>query len=284
MTDINRSGEDERERRRVSFDAAAEAYEGARPDYPEALFDDLVALAGVPADGFALEIGSGTGRATLPLARRGLHVLGIELGANMAAIARRNLAGYPNVQIEVGRFEEWPLPESAFDVAVSASAWHWIDPAVGYAKVARVLKPTGALAVFWASQHARPHAAGENGLPAEGRDDFDRALRAIVDHEAPTPARAAGGRSGRGHMVRAQEMAANGSFEKPVVRTYTWEETYDAAGYLRLLDSYSTYRVLEAEPRARVFAAIAELIERDFGGRIARTWRAELYVARKRFG
>src|SRR5581483_5576685 len=87
--------DEERLRRRASFNEDAALYDGARPEYPEALFDDLVALAGVPAGGTVLEIGSGTGKATLPLARRGFAILGIELGEQMAALARAKLAAYP---------------------------------------------------------------------------------------------------------------------------------------------------------------------------------------------
>lgn len=86
--DSDSQGHDERLRRRASFDAGARAYDRARPGHPDPLFDDLVALAGIPAHGSVLEIGSGTGKATLPLAQRGFQLVGIELGANMAAIAR----------------------------------------------------------------------------------------------------------------------------------------------------------------------------------------------------
>lgn len=70
--------DDERVRlqRRASFDADAHAYDDARPGYPDPLFDDMVALAGVPEHGSVLEIGSGTGKATLPLAQREFQLLG----------------------------------------------------------------------------------------------------------------------------------------------------------------------------------------------------------------
>jgi SAM-dependent methyltransferase len=110
-----------------------------------------------------LKIGSGTGKATIPLAERGFHVLGIELGDSMAALAREKLKGYPKTQIIVSAFEDWQLPEQSFDLAVSASAWHWIDPAVGYAKVAHALRPGGALALMWSTQGRR----GTRLLPPE---------------------------------------------------------------------------------------------------------------------
>src|SRR5436189_21759 len=130
---------EERKNLRTTFDEVALLYDQARPGYPEALFEDVIALSGIPPGGRILEIGCGTGQATLPLARRGYRILAIELGENLAAVARRNLAAYPTVEIRTGAFEEWPVQECAFDLAVSATAFHWIDPTIGYAKVARAL-------------------------------------------------------------------------------------------------------------------------------------------------
>jgi 16S rRNA A1518/A1519 N6-dimethyltransferase RsmA/KsgA/DIM1 with predicted DNA glycosylase/AP lyase activity len=101
---------DGRERLRSTFDGAAALYDEVRPGYPEGLFDDIVSLSGVPSGGRVLEVGCGTGQATLPLARRGYEILCVELGGNLAAVARRNLAGYPGVEVLTGDFEETPLP------------------------------------------------------------------------------------------------------------------------------------------------------------------------------
>ena len=52
-----------------------------------------------------LEIGCGTAQATLPFAERGYAIHCIELGANLAAIAKRKLSAYPKVQVSVGNLE-----------------------------------------------------------------------------------------------------------------------------------------------------------------------------------
>ncbi len=289
MTPHHHPLDEERLRRRVTFNEVASLYDGARPDYPEALFDDLIALSGVPAGGSILEIGSGTGKATLPLARRGFSILGIELGEQMAALARAKLADYPAARIEVGAFEDWPLPEAAFDLAVSASAWHWIDPTIGYAKVARALKPAGSLGVMWSSQRRPDSRAslGENGSALSGVDDessqFTQALQEVYRQYAPEMAvrREERRQEGITPFVRANALSASGLFSPPEVRQYNWETTYDTASYLRLLDSYSTHRVLDPATHDRLFAAVGDLIETRFGGKITRRWRAELFVARR---
>jgi SAM-dependent methyltransferase len=78
---------EERAKLRAIFDEAALLYDEVRPGYPEELFDDIVALSGIPSGGRILEIGCGTGQATVPFARRGYRILCVELGKNLAAVA-----------------------------------------------------------------------------------------------------------------------------------------------------------------------------------------------------
>ena len=85
--------------RRETFDREADVYERIRPGYPEELFQDVIKLSKIPANGDILEIGCGTGQATLPFARRGYSIHCIELGENLAAIAKKNLAQYPNAKV-----------------------------------------------------------------------------------------------------------------------------------------------------------------------------------------
>ena len=93
-----------------------------------------------------LEIGCGTGQATVPLAERGYRVVAVEMGTDMAAVARRNLAAFDSVEVVTAVFERWPLPVEPFDVVFSATAFHWIDPAVRVAKSADALRLGGLLA------------------------------------------------------------------------------------------------------------------------------------------
>lgn len=92
-------------RLREIFDSSAQRYQRARPEYPMALYDELIALTGVTPDSHLLEIGCATGKGTLPLARRGFRITALELGAELVTVARKNLARYPLVRIEQGAFE-----------------------------------------------------------------------------------------------------------------------------------------------------------------------------------
>ena len=101
---------------KATCDEEALLYHEARPGYPEALFEDVLSLPGIPPEGRILEIGCGTGQATVPFARRGFSILCIELGANLAAVAQRNLAPFPKVQIVSANFESWAGEEGGFDL------------------------------------------------------------------------------------------------------------------------------------------------------------------------
>jgi SAM-dependent methyltransferase len=140
--------EDKPTRRRESFDMVAEDYDLYRPPYPPEMVDAIVALSQLHSDSNVLEIGCGTGQVSVPLAKLGLNLVAVELGPHLAALARRNLKQFPNAHVEVSAFEQWPLPRQQFDAVLSASAFHWLDPAIRFAKSAEVLRPEGYVTIL----------------------------------------------------------------------------------------------------------------------------------------
>jgi SAM-dependent methyltransferase len=122
---------------RTTFDDSPEFYDRARPVPPEQLFDDLVALAQLEPGARLLEIGCGTGQATLPLADRGFEIVGIELGERLADFARRKLAPFPRVKIVASSFEQWNPTGDHFDAVVAFNSFHWIDPELRFARSAQ---------------------------------------------------------------------------------------------------------------------------------------------------
>jgi ubiquinone/menaquinone biosynthesis C-methylase UbiE len=136
------------ERHGEVFDAVAEAYDRERPGYPTELIDAACSIAELSAGSRVLEVGCGTGKLTEALVERGLVVDAIDPGANMIGFARRRVHDSDAVEFHVGRFEEVSLPEGVFDAVFSATAFHWIDPTVGWAKAARRLRRGGTLALI----------------------------------------------------------------------------------------------------------------------------------------
>jgi SAM-dependent methyltransferase len=139
---------DTRTNRRSTFDEVADLYDRYRPSYPERVVDDVVTFSGIGDDGHILEVGCGTGQATVLFARRGYSVRCVEFGANLARLAERNCAEFGKVRIDVSSFEEWPAPCAEFDVVVGAQSFHHIDPVSGFAKAARALKSRATLVLL----------------------------------------------------------------------------------------------------------------------------------------
>jgi SAM-dependent methyltransferase len=153
------AGEEQRRGLRGGFDRAAEDYQRTRPICPPQLFDDLIQLAGLRAGDRVTEIGCGTGQATVPLAERGLAVTAVELGPELAAVARRRLTRFPAAEVVTCSFEDWQPPDATFDAVVAVNSLHWIDPQLRYAKPYRLVRSGGAMAVA-GCQWARPADAG----------------------------------------------------------------------------------------------------------------------------
>src|SRR5690349_224758 len=93
---------------RTVFDQVADDYDAVRPGYPPALIEDIINLAALPSAAKILEIGCGTGQATLPFAQRGYHITCLEIGPALAGRATQHLRPYPNVHVQVTAFEAWP--------------------------------------------------------------------------------------------------------------------------------------------------------------------------------
>lgn len=129
------------ERRKESFDTVAEQYARYRMAYPDEVVSAVIDASGLSLGGRVLEVGCGTGQLSVPLARTGIELVAVDLGPHLAQQARQNLAAFSRARVEVSSFEEWPLPQERFDAVLSASAFHWIDPEVRFAKSAEALRP-----------------------------------------------------------------------------------------------------------------------------------------------
>jgi SAM-dependent methyltransferase len=253
-------------RRRATFDGVAETYDAARPRYPRAVVDDLVALCGVRSGDRVLEIGCGTGQLTVELARRGLDVTAVELGSALAAVARRNLAPFPKARVVPGAFEEYAVPEPV-DAVVAASSFHWVPPEVRVARSAAALRPGGSLAVV----EVRHVAGGTEGFFAASQDCYLRfdpetkpGFRIPTADEVP-PA-----------YPELDDSALFGSVQR---RRHSWELDYSAGRFRALLSTYSSHIDLPAWRRVGLLDCVAMLIEERFGGTITTRYLAELVVA-----
>ena len=255
---------------RETFNTVAELYDRARPGYPPALYEDLAALTGARAGMRVLEIAPGTGKATVPLAERGYAVTAVEMGAELAAVARRNLARYPEARVVTAKFEEWGPPAEPFDLVCCATAFSWLDPALRLDRCAAALRPGGHLAV-WDTHHVEG-GTGQFFIDVQGC------------YERWDPATPPGLRLSRAEdiPVVSYGMETHPAFEAPVVRDYLYEVAYTTETYLDVLGTYSNHIALPEPNRGELFRCIAALLEQGYGGRIVKAYMARLLVARRR--
>jgi SAM-dependent methyltransferase len=261
--------DDERERLRATFDQAAGIYDRVRPDYPEALYDDLIALAGLEPGDRLLEVGCATGKATRPLARRGFRITCVELGTELAAAARRNLAGF-EVEVVEGRFEDW-VPREPASLVYAATSWRWIDPALRYARAWAALRRGGHLAT-WEQAHVCPD--GGDPFFGEIQDVYDEIGEGLPPG-TPWP------RPGELPDERA-EIEASGLFEVIGIRHYDWERVYGAEEYIELLGTFSGHLIMADWQRERLFGEIRRRLASRPDRSVRRGWGAVLHVARRR--
>ena len=239
---------------KTTFNTAAVLYEEIRPGYPAELISDVVDLSGIEHSSKVLEVGCGTGKATRSFAERGYELVCLDIGVDLIAIAREKLKQFPNVSFVEQAFEEWK-PEGTFDLIISATAFHWVDPKVRYLKVYEALGSNGSLAVF-SNQHVRK----DEGFFAESQDLYNKYYLPLTTN----------------HPTHATDTLGVDAFHAPIRRVYPWTQTYSAEQYIRLLGTYSGHIALSDENRHLLFEGITDLIETRYDGRITKYYEAVL--------
>jgi hypothetical protein len=238
------------------FGEVAELYDAVRPGYLDAAVEEVLRYADLGA-ALAVEVGAGTGKATVPFAARGVPVVCVEPDPKMAQVLRRNVAAYPGVAVEVERFEDWHPAGRSFGLLYAAASWHWVERDRRWSLAHAALVPGGAVAVL-----GNVHRVLDRSLLA--------ALAAIDDRY---------GFGGTGHAVDlAYEPADAGEPVWPAgeaerdqrftdVRNLEMhdEVRFPTARYLDYLRSISMYRLAGADRREQALAEVADLLERRGG-------------------
>jgi len=261
---------DKRIQRARTFDEIAELYDRGRREPPGWLYDTLFASSKLdPAQARILEIGCGTGKSTLPLARRGCSMVALEMGANLARLAQKHLARFPQVKVIHSRFEDWEAAE-AFDLVLAITAWHWIDPVVRFQRAAAALKPGGILA-FTSTEHVFP--PGFDPFFEQVQDAYEAVGVGRLPWPPPQPDSIPDSRA---------EIEQCGLFDNVQVIRRLWSEEFTADEHVAMMSTASDHRLIEPEKREWLFAEMRRLIAARPGGRIVKQNLTLLHLARKR--
>jgi SAM-dependent methyltransferase len=232
-----------------SFGSDAERYDRARPGYPGTLVDRIVAASPGPD---VVDVGCGTGIAARQFQAAGCKVLGVDVDARMAELARER-----GLEVEVAKFEDWDLAGRAFDVVVSAQAWHWVDPVAGAAKAAQALRPGGRLAVFWNAFHLRADLA----------EAFAAVYRRVMP-DAPMFHRPPPGAEVYRTMCAkaAGGMREAGGFGDPEDWQFDWDRPYTRDEWLDQLPTFGFHTRLPPATLRELLAGVGAAIDAAGGG------------------
>ena len=253
---------------RFVFGEVADLYDRARPGYPQALVDDVLGFCGLPAPR-VLEVGAGTGKATVAFAARGLEIVALEPTPEMAAVAARNCAAFPRVTVEVATFEEWQGRGSGFDLVLAAQSWQWLRPGVRCRKAHEELRAGGALALFW-------------NIPLWEDAGLRAQLDAVYERHAPELGAMGafpGLRASKEMASMREELDSSGLFEPLTQSLYRSSVAYSVEGWLDLLNTHSDHRLLPEARRSSLLNAVAEALNRR-GGAFEMAYETQLYLTR----
>jgi len=197
-------------------------------------------------------------------------VHGVEADVRMAEVARAH-----GIAVDVARFEDWSWPGAPFDVVIAAQSWHWVDPSVGPARVASLLRPGGTFAAFWNSYEHTPRV----------RDGFGEIYLRLAPHLwtgsvvlGTIPADAAEAST----RADCDALASCGGFEPAAQQTFTWRRRSSCAQWLDELPTHSDHRALPEHVLAQVLEEVGAFIG-GIGGHLDVRLRTSAILARRRF-
>jgi SAM-dependent methyltransferase len=252
---------------RAIYGGDARGYDAGRPGYPAGVYEILASSCGLRAGASVLEIGAGTGLVTRRLAAVGTRVVAVEPDQNMAAYLAAAVSS-SEVEIICATFEEAPLGQDRFDLAVAATSFHWVDQAAGLPKLGRVIRPGGSAAVWWTIFD-----------DPQRQDAFRDALRDRTGDGDP------GGQRDAQFQLdaagRCHDLAARAGLTEVSSHLIRWTAELDTARLRALYSSMIRIRRLAAGDQQRILDQISSVADHDFGGRVQRPFITAMYTGRR---
>jgi SAM-dependent methyltransferase len=194
-------------------------YDELRPEYAPDAVAWVAERCGLGPGSRVVDLAAGTGRLSGLFLRIGVDVIAVEPAANMRAVLERR---FPALHTIVATAESMPMDDGAVDAVVVGNAFHHFDRVAAMAEIHRVLRPGGALAVFWA------WPAEEEQLRIPGMRPIHEALEETWAESAIMAA----------HRSWAEPPATVDGFDRSERREFPATHVLPAA---RLADLYATF-------------------------------------------
>lgn len=240
-------------------------YDRYRPTYPPELFDQVFSYARLEPGSHCLEIGIGTGQATLPFLDAGHSVVGLEPAANLATYARAKFDSHEHLSLLTSRFEDVD-PTEQFAMIYAATSFHWVRDPQRMTKVLSHLARDGCAAFFW--NHPHP------------LDPVHADLQPVYHRYMPgSSVKAAPAWTEADAEQIATEMRLAGFQDVQTLFFYSRREM-TSADYIALLMTYSDHVDLPDDRRVPMMKELAGVIDAH-GGSISIEDTIELHLGRK---
>lgn len=267
--------------RAMSFGTAAANYDKYRPRYPDQLVDDVVAM--LPGRS-VLEVGAGTGIATVAFAARGMTMTCVEPDVEMAAVLSAKLAGHAHVHVDVATFQDWSAARApgapGFDGLVCGQAWHWTDPKTRWTHASTALHAGGVLALFWNEDHFADKRVGEAYTAAYKRRGIEIRSAWSAPEDAPGQNKIVNDERPDGWPPNEYREASR-YFTAMRTHRYHWTRRMPVADYVARMNTTSAHLILPALVRDDMTAElIATLI--GYGDDVVLDMTTELATAIRR--
>jgi SAM-dependent methyltransferase len=263
-----------------SFGAAAADYDRYRPRYPDQLVDDVIATV---SGRRVLEVGAGTGIATVAFAARGMAMTCVEPDPAMAARLSAKLGADADVQVEVATFEQWsaarPAGALGFDALISGQAWHWTDPRTRWADAGAAVRSGGVIALFWNEDHHADPRVSEAFTTAYERRGID--VRSVRQQPAPS--------SDPDKIVDQERLdgwpevhaEADEYFTNLRKHQYHWPDRMSVADYVARINTTSAHLILLPEARDDLTAELIATLT-GYGDEVELAMTTDLAIAMRR--
>ncbi len=252
---------------RLTFNEDEVNYDKWRPSYVPELFKEIIQYSNINETKHALEIGIGTGQASLSFLQTNCKLTAVELGEKLAEYSRSKFASFSNFEVVNTDFESFSAENNTFDLIYSATAFHWIPEEIGYTKVFELLKSGGVLALFW----NHPYVCRTDELLHMEIQKVYKKFRA--SDKKPIE-------FGKSDCTKIVEIINHYGFKNCYSKLFHRTRTFTAAGYIALLNTYSDHRTLPIDVKTGLENGIAAAIN-SFGGILHVYDTMDLYLAQK---
>ncbi|EBF4840413.1 class I SAM-dependent methyltransferase [Cedecea davisae] len=258
---------------RALFGSNYEAYCNGRPDYPNRVYELISEHCDNPANSRMFEIGPGNGQATQSLLKKGFKISAIEPDVIFSQTLQQHLGSlYPqSLAVIPSSFEEAKFEETAFDIGIAATSFHWIDPARGLDKCFQILRPGGWFAMWW-TVFGDPN----------NMDAFQRRTGKLFEPLEVSPSHKAGFQFPFALQKEEREAElAKAGFINLQHENIPWGFEMNARQTQLLLSTFSPVSRLSEAERMSFLSEIGRIVNEEFGGFVERNFVTAVYLGQK---